>query len=199
MFCKSESRKLGPRISCFLAVLFSGLFASDVFAQRSIKVNLAQLPIGFPTLQYEVSLFGPLTAMIGTSVYYPADQTTPDVVLNSIVNGKRAKDLILDETKYALLTLDLRCYIKSKMAKRQEGFYLSPHAFMNFPLFERLMIGADIGYQKRFYKRLLGNFSLGFTNRLGGTEFDSETHTTIPRINIGVGLNLGRSIRSGPN
>ena len=175
-----------PKIVPLILCLYLSNFSLNAQKNTAIKLNLANIIIeDFPTIQVEKSLFKSNSIQFGVGFYSRKHQSLPVDILNSTINGKPAREVFFDEEKRCLLTVDFRQYF-TKSKTSLTGFYISPHVMTNYPLFEKLMVGANIGYQQIIKNKLVVNIGGGWTKELDRKDVKREVGTQ-PRLQIGLG------------
>ncbi|MBA4849378.1 DUF3575 domain-containing protein [Emticicia sp. BO119] len=179
-------RKIGRYLKLWFYIL--GLSVCpfiESFAQaRAIKLNLANIFSNYPTVQYEQAIGKRFSWQVGVGVYTVANRNYNPGGTIIIIGGKPLKSY--DEGRLAQIIGDLRYYVLKTSARKLNGFYLGPHIMANYPTFETLSFGANIGYQYAGKKGLVCNVGGG-----ASFEYDRETLShqigTFPRVIIALG------------
>ena len=162
-------------------------FLNSSAQSRAIKLNLANIFSNYPTLQYEQAIGKRFSWQLGVGIYSIANRkyNTSGTVI--IIGGVPHKNY--DEGRLAQIIGDLRYYVLKTSSRKLNGFYVGPHIMANYPKFETVSFGANLGYQYAGKKGLV--FNLG-----GGSSFEfarenlSHQLGNFPRVIIALGYSF---------
>ena len=168
---------------CFVIVIC--LFSYQLQAQKrtnALKLNLANVLLGFPTLQYEHSLGKKLSYQFGIGFYSRANRGWNQNGAVITINGQVLRRTI----KIAIVSADIRYYFLNKSKVKMKGLYISPHILSTSPQFYEIAFGGNLGYQYIGKKGLVINLGGGISYEYERAHLNNFI-TAYPRINTSVG------------